>query len=67
MNILSNKTMASVTKSKPDEAKKLFAMAQTDADRRFKFYQYLAGRDLKPATAPAAVSPKPQTSVDQQP
>jgi len=38
-------------------------MAQTDADRRFKFYQYLAGRDLKPAAAP----PKPQATIDQQP
>jgi hypothetical protein len=56
-----------LTKSKPEEAKKLFAMAQTDADRRFKFYQYLAGRDLKPAAAPAPVSPKPQASIDQQP
>ena len=36
-----------LTKSKPEEAKKLFAQAQVDADRRWKFYQFLSGRDLK--------------------
>jgi pyruvate-ferredoxin/flavodoxin oxidoreductase len=65
--LLSENRFKMLTKSKPEEAKKLFAMAQTDADRRFKFYQYLAGRDLKPAAAPAPVSPKPQASIDQQP
>jgi hypothetical protein len=53
-----------LTKSKPDDAKRLFAQAQTDAERRFKFYQYLAGRDLKTPPAPA---PKPQASIDQHP
>jgi hypothetical protein len=35
-----------LTKSKPEDAKKFFAQAQGDADRRFAYYQYLAG--LKP-------------------
>ena len=63
--LLSENRFKMLTKSKPEEAKKLFALAQTDADRRFKYYQFLAGRDPKPAapTAPA----KPQTSVDQHP
>jgi len=54
-----------LTKSKPEDARKFFAQAQTDADRRWKYYQYLAGRDLKPA-APVA-GPKPAATIDQQP
>jgi pyruvate-ferredoxin/flavodoxin oxidoreductase len=53
-----------LTKSKPEDAKKFFAQAQVDAERRWKLYQYMAGRDLKSAPAPAA---KPPTTVDQQP
>jgi pyruvate-ferredoxin/flavodoxin oxidoreductase len=64
--LLSENRFKMLTKSKPEEAKKLFAMAQMDADRRFKQYQYLAGRDLKPAS-PATLAAKPQASVDQQP
>ncbi|HTX20251.1 MAG TPA: pyruvate:ferredoxin (flavodoxin) oxidoreductase [Candidatus Aquilonibacter sp.] len=37
-----------LTKSKPEDAKKLFAQAQTDAERRWKFYQFLVARDTKP-------------------
>jgi pyruvate-ferredoxin/flavodoxin oxidoreductase len=53
-----------LTKSKPEDAKRFFAQAQTDAERRWKYYQYLAARDFK-ETQPAA--PKPPTTVDQQP
>jgi pyruvate-ferredoxin/flavodoxin oxidoreductase len=63
--LLSENRFKMLTKSKPDDAKKLFAQAQTDAERRWKYYQYLAGRDSKPV-APAAPA-KPQTTVDQQP
>ncbi len=35
-----------LTKSKPDDAKKFFEQSQTDADRRWKFYQFLAERDM---------------------
>jgi pyruvate-ferredoxin/flavodoxin oxidoreductase len=63
--LLSENRFKMLTKSKPDEAKKLFAQAQVDADIRWKYYQYLAGRDTKPAAAPAL---KPQASiVDPQP
>jgi hypothetical protein len=55
-----------LTKSKPEEAKKLFAQAQIDADRRWKFYQYLSGRDLKSGNG-QPVSSKPSATVDQQP
>ncbi len=36
-----------LTKSKPDEAKKLFAQAQEDAGIRWQLYQHLAARDFK--------------------
>jgi pyruvate-ferredoxin/flavodoxin oxidoreductase len=62
--LLSENRFKMLTKSKPEDAKRFFAQAQTDAEKRFKFYQYLAGRDLK--TAPAPV-PKPSTSVEQHP
>jgi len=63
--LLSENRFKMLTKSKPDDAKRFFAQAQTDAEKRFKFYQFLAGRDLKPAaaTAPAV----PPTTADQQP
>ena len=54
-----------LTKSKPEEAKRFFTQAQTDAEKRWKFYQYMAGRDFK--TAPAPALEKPQSTIDQQP
>lgn len=36
-----------LTKSKPEEAKRLFALAQQDVDARYRLYQYLAQRDFK--------------------
>ena len=47
-----------LTKSKPDDAKKFFVQSQTDADRRWKFYQFLAAREKKPKTPniPAATA-----------
>jgi pyruvate-ferredoxin/flavodoxin oxidoreductase len=54
-----------LTKSKPDDAKRFFAQAQVDAERRWKFYQFMAARDTKVETAPVT-APKPAT-VDQQP
>jgi pyruvate-ferredoxin/flavodoxin oxidoreductase len=65
--LLSENRFKMLTKSKPDEAKKLFAQAQTDAERRWKYYQYLAGRDSKPAATPAPATAKPTTTVDQHP
>jgi pyruvate-ferredoxin/flavodoxin oxidoreductase len=63
--LLSENRFKMLTKSKPDDAKKFFAQAQTDVERRWKYYQYLAGRDSD-ATAVSAIA-KPATSVDQQP
>ena len=62
--LMSENRFKMLTKSKPEDAKRFFAHAQQDADRRLKYYQYLAGRDTKPAEAPKA---KPGTSVDAQP
>jgi pyruvate-ferredoxin/flavodoxin oxidoreductase len=60
--MLSENRFKMLTKSKPEDAKKLFAQAQTDADRRWKFYQFMQTRDLKPAAAPAA--PKPTSTAE---
>ena len=62
--LLSENRFKMLTKSKPDDAKKFFAQAQTDADRRYAYYQYLAGS--KPGNG-AAAQAKPATTVDQQP
>jgi pyruvate-ferredoxin/flavodoxin oxidoreductase len=52
--MLSENRFKMLTKSKPEDAKKFFAQAQTDADKRWKFYQFLAGRDLKSTPVPTA-------------
>ncbi|HZR16776.1 MAG TPA: pyruvate:ferredoxin (flavodoxin) oxidoreductase [Verrucomicrobiae bacterium] len=63
--LLSENRFKMLTKSKPEDAKRLFAQAQVDADRRWKQYQFMAGRDgnnQAPAPTPSA---KPPTTVDQ--
>jgi pyruvate-ferredoxin/flavodoxin oxidoreductase len=62
--LMSENRFKMLTKSKPEDAKRFFAQAQQDADRRWRHYQFLAGRD---ASAPAATPAKPAASVDQQP
>jgi pyruvate-ferredoxin/flavodoxin oxidoreductase len=62
--LLSENRFKMLTKSKPDDAKRFFAQAQTDAEQRFKFYQYLAGRDLK---TPPVPTPKPPATADLHP
>jgi pyruvate-ferredoxin/flavodoxin oxidoreductase len=42
--LMSENRFKMLTKSRPEEAKELFAKAQTDVDNRFKFYQYMAAR-----------------------
>ena len=51
--MMSENRFKMLTKSKPEDAKKFFAQAQVDADRRWKFYQYMA----QPTPKPAAVLP----------
>ncbi len=64
--LLTENRFKMLTKSKPEEAKKLFAQAQGDADRRWKFYQFLSGRDTKAGNGQPA-SPQAAATVDQQP
>jgi pyruvate-ferredoxin/flavodoxin oxidoreductase len=52
-----------LTKIKPEDARRLFALAQQDAERRWRLYESLAARQLqstdaapKPATPPATVA-----------
>jgi pyruvate-ferredoxin/flavodoxin oxidoreductase len=45
-----------LTKSKPEEAKRLLTLAQEDVNKRWKMYEHLA----KEETAPAPASPAPQ-------
>jgi pyruvate-ferredoxin/flavodoxin oxidoreductase len=59
--MMSENRFKMLTKSKPEDAKKFFAQAQVDADRRWKFYQFMAQRDPKNETTPAA---KPAASVE---
>jgi pyruvate-ferredoxin/flavodoxin oxidoreductase len=64
--LMSENRFKMLTKSKPDDAKKFFAQAQTDAERRWKFYQFLAQRDMKVGTAPVS-GVTPSATADQQP
>ena len=62
--LLSENRFKMLTKSKPEEAKKLFAQAQVDADRRWKFYEFLAGRDTKAGNGqPARQAAPPRTNT----
>jgi pyruvate-ferredoxin/flavodoxin oxidoreductase len=40
-----------LTKSKPEDAKKLWAQAQHDAEVRYRFYEYLSKRQFEPKAA----------------
>ncbi len=62
--MMSENRFKMLTKSKPEDAKKFFAQAQVDADRRWKFYQFMSQRDMKTDSAPAA---KPTTAMSEQP
>jgi len=62
--MMSENRFKMLTKSKPDDAKKFFAQSQIDADRRWKFYQFMAQRDPKTEQTPAA---KPASTVNETP
>jgi pyruvate-ferredoxin/flavodoxin oxidoreductase len=44
-----------LTKSKPEDAKRLWAAAQKDAETRYRLYEYLAQRTVKPPDTPESV------------
>ncbi len=57
-----------LTKSKPEDAKRLWKLAQQDVENRYRMYEYMASRKTEPAAAandatqqpaPAAVKPVP--------
>jgi hypothetical protein len=53
-----------LTKSKPEDAKKLWQQAQHDVDVRYRFYEYLAQRKSSKESAQTPASqPKPATKV----
>jgi pyruvate-ferredoxin/flavodoxin oxidoreductase len=60
--MLSENRFKMLTKSKPEDAKRLFELAQADAERRMQFYAHLAARKpsgngqapVAPVAAPAA-------------
>jgi pyruvate-ferredoxin/flavodoxin oxidoreductase len=64
--LLSENRFKMLTKSKPDDARKFFAQAQVDNERRWKFYQFMQQRSTGGSGAAPAPSNPPAT-VDQQP
>jgi pyruvate-ferredoxin/flavodoxin oxidoreductase len=48
-------------KSHPAQAKSLLGQAQEEVNLRWKLYQHLAARDLKPGGGPGGVSKTPAT------
>lgn len=62
--LLSENRFKMLTKSKPQDARILFQMAQEDVERRYRLYEYLAARKLKPdATAVATGQTASPTST----
>ena len=60
--LMSENRFKMLTKSRPEAAKQLFATAQVDADRRWKFYQFLQSRDMNVnGSQPAVPNPLPPT------
>ncbi len=51
--LLSENRFKMLTKSKPEEAKRLFARAQQDVEARWQLYSYLSARKLSGDAAPA--------------
>jgi hypothetical protein len=49
-----------LTKSKPEDAKRYFAQAQADAGKRWKFYQFMAQRDMKSGNGQPPTTPAPE-------
>jgi len=57
-----------LTKSKPEDAERLWKLAQQDADHRYRMYEYLASRKMEPPDAgPADKSAVSEKSADEKP
>jgi pyruvate-ferredoxin/flavodoxin oxidoreductase len=48
-----------LTKSKPEDAQRLWKMAQQDVENRYRMYEYMASRKTEPAAAPKEGAAKP--------
>jgi pyruvate-ferredoxin/flavodoxin oxidoreductase len=53
-----------LTKSKPEDAERLWKLAQQDVERRYRMYEYMASRKMEPA---APVKPEPAKPVAEKP
>jgi pyruvate-ferredoxin/flavodoxin oxidoreductase len=54
-----------LTKSKPEDAKRLWAMAQHDVETRYRMYEYMASRKTEaPAAAAKDATEKPATVAE---
>jgi pyruvate-ferredoxin/flavodoxin oxidoreductase len=62
--LMSENRFKMLTKTKPDDARKFFAQAQADNERRWKLYQALQQRPAGGGPA-APDSPKPPTHIDE--
>ncbi len=56
--LMSENRFKMLTKSKPEEAKRLFEKAQTDADLRWQFYAHLASRKMNGGAEPVTAMAK---------
>jgi pyruvate-ferredoxin/flavodoxin oxidoreductase len=65
--LLSENRFKMLTKSKPEDAKKFFGQVQTDLEKRWKFYQFLAGRELQPAATTGAPATSATTTAAAEP
>jgi pyruvate-ferredoxin/flavodoxin oxidoreductase len=52
-----------LTKSKPEEADRLWKLAQQDVEHRYRMYEYMAGRKTEPAASKEAVA-KPAPAAE---
>lgn len=55
-----------LTKSRPEEAEKLWKQAQQDADHRYRMYEYMAAKKSEPVAAKEP-APKEQPTVNKTP
>jgi len=51
-----------LTKSRPEDADRLWKLAQKDVETRFRMYEYMASRKTEPAAPPKETSEKPAGS-----
>ncbi len=53
-----------LTKSKPEDADRLWKLAQHDVETRYRMYEYMASRKPEQATQPKEAAPKPVEKSD---